>query len=72
MKKIGIGERIYSWLESFIMDKLVSQKSPGPIFKWIFKIPILEYKIGLGWLTGKYVLLLTTTGRNCGGLGRSY
>ena len=68
MEKIGIGERIYNWLESFIMDKLVSQNSPGPVFKWIFKIPILQYKLGLGWLTGNYVLLLTTTGRKSGKL----
>jgi deazaflavin-dependent oxidoreductase (nitroreductase family) len=68
MNKIGIGERIYNQLESFIMDKLVLQNSPGPVFKWIFKIPILEYKLGMGWLIGKFVLLLTTTGRKSGKL----
>jgi|GEM_PF-501072 len=68
MRKIGLAEKIYNWMESFIMDKLVSQDTPGPIFKWIFKIPILQYKLGLGWLTGKYVLLLTTTGRKTGKL----
>ena len=66
MNKISIGERIYNWLEVNIMDKLVAQKSPGPVFKWIFKIPILQYKLGLGWLIGEYVLLLTTTGRKSG------
>ena len=44
MKKISIGERIYNWLESFIMDKLVAQNSPGPVFKWIFKILSLNTK----------------------------
>jgi deazaflavin-dependent oxidoreductase (nitroreductase family) len=68
MNKITIGERIYNQLESFIMDKLVSQNSPGPVFKWIFKIPILQYKLGLGWLTGSSVLLLITTGRKSGKL----
>jgi len=66
MEKISVGERIYNWFESVILDKLVMQDSPGPVFKWIFKIPILQYKLGLGWLTGKYVLLLTTTGRKSG------
>ena len=66
MQKINIGERIYNWLEVNIMDKLVSQDKPGPVFKWVFKIPILQYKLGFGWLTGKYVLLLTTKGCKSG------
>jgi deazaflavin-dependent oxidoreductase (nitroreductase family) len=66
MAKIGLMEKIYNRVESFLMDKLVSQDTPGPIFKWVFKIPILQYKLGLGWLTGNYVLLLTTTGRKTG------
>jgi deazaflavin-dependent oxidoreductase (nitroreductase family) len=68
MQKISLMEKIYNWLESFIMDKLVSQDTPGPFFKWLFKIPILQYRLGLGWLTGKYILLLTTTGRRSGKL----
>src|SRR5512147_2999378 len=68
MQKIGMFEKIYNWMETAIMDKLVSQDSPGPVFKWLFKMPILQYKLGLGWLTGRYVLLLTTTGRKTGKL----
>ncbi len=66
MSKIGLAEKIYNWLETFIMDKLVMQDSPGPVFKWLFKMPILQYKLGLGWMIGSYVLLLTTTGRKTG------
>ena len=66
MQKIGLMEKIYNWLEAFIMDKLVMQESPGPFFKWLFKIPILQYKLGLGWMIGRYILLLTTTGRRSG------
>jgi len=33
---------IYNWLETFIMDRLVMQDSPGPFFKWLFKIPALQ------------------------------
>jgi hypothetical protein len=50
MAKIGLFERIYNWMETLIMDKLVAQDSPGPVFKWLFKMPILQYKLGLGWL----------------------
>jgi len=66
MAKISLFEKIYNWAETTIMDKLVSQDRPGPVFKWLFKIPVLQYKLGLGWLTGKYILLLTTTGRRSG------
>lgn len=68
MQKISLMEKIYNWLESFIMDKLVSQDTLGPLFKWLFKMPILQYKLGLGWLIGKYILLLTTIGRRSGKL----
>jgi len=66
MQKISLTEKIYNWLEAFIMDKLVMQDSPGTFFKWFFKIPILQYKLGMGWMVGKYVLLLTTTGCKSG------
>jgi len=65
MEKISLAEKIYNSAETVIM-KLVPQRSVGPVFKWIFKIPILQYKLGLGWLTGRYILLLTTTGRKSG------
>ena len=68
MTKISLAEKIYARLEIWIMDKLVMQDKPGPFFKWWFKIPILYYKLGLGWMVGKYVLLLTTIGRNSGKL----
>lgn len=66
MAKIGWSEKIYNRMEVWIMDRLVMQKTPGPVFKWIFKIPILQYKLGLGWMIGSYILLLTTTGRKSG------
>lgn len=66
MEKISLSEKIYSWLETVIMDKLVMQDSPGLFFKWWFKLPILQYKLGMGWIIGKYVLLLTTIGRKSG------
>ena len=65
MEKIGLIEKIYNRAETFIMN-LVPKESVGPVFKWLFKMPILQYKLGMGWMIGKYVLLLTTTGRKSG------
>jgi len=65
MSKTGLTERIYNRIETFIMD-LVPQRNVGPVFKWIFKLPILQYRLGLGWMIGRYILLLTTTGRKSG------
>ena len=62
MPKISLVERIYNWFETCIMD-LVPQQNVGLVFKWIFKLPILQYKLGLGWMIGRYILLLTHTGR---------
>jgi deazaflavin-dependent oxidoreductase (nitroreductase family) len=51
--------------EDIIMTRLVPKDRPGFLFKWLFKIPIFFYKIGLP-VFGKYILLLTTTGRKSG------
>jgi deazaflavin-dependent oxidoreductase (nitroreductase family) len=66
MERISWAEKLYNKTETWIMDKLVMQDSPGPVFKWLFKLPILQYRLGLGWMIGSYVLLLTTTGRKSG------
>jgi deazaflavin-dependent oxidoreductase (nitroreductase family) len=66
MAKIRLIEKIYNWLETLIMERLVLQDRPGPVFKWLFKLPVLQYRLGMGWMIGRYVLLLTTTGRTSG------
>ena len=66
MESISLAEKIYNSIETFLMDKLVMQDSPGPFLKWWFKLPILQYKLGMGWTIGKYILLLTTLGRRSG------
>lgn len=58
--------RLFLKVEEIILTRLVPLKKPGPLFKWIFKAPILHYKLGLGWMVGKYFLLLTTIGRKSG------
>jgi deazaflavin-dependent oxidoreductase (nitroreductase family) len=66
MEKIGLIEKIYNRLETLIMERLVLQDRPGPFFVWLFRLPILQYRLGIGWMIGRYVLLLTTTGRRSG------
>jgi deazaflavin-dependent oxidoreductase (nitroreductase family) len=68
MSKISLGERISVWMEVEILSRLTPKNSVGPLFKWIFKIPILYYKLGLGGLLEKRCLLLTTIGRKSGKL----
>jgi deazaflavin-dependent oxidoreductase (nitroreductase family) len=64
--KPNLFQRIYIWMESTILTRLVPKDSPGPVFRYVFKIPILYYRLGLGGLVGPRILLLTTIGRKTG------
>ena len=66
MSNIPLFERLSVWMEVEILGRLTPKDGVGPVFKWIFKIPILYYKLGLGWMLEKRFLLLTTTGRKTG------
>lgn len=68
MERIGFAERIYNRVETLILERLVMQDRPGPFFKWLFRLPVVQYRLGLGWMIGKNILLLTTTGRRSGKL----
>ncbi len=59
-------ERFYYWAEYIVEVYLVPKDGPGPFFKLWFKQPILYYKLGLGPLIARQVLLLTTIGRKSG------
>lgn len=63
--RVGVVEKIYNRMETLIM-RIVPQRNVGPVFKWIFKMPILQYRLGMDPMIGKYVLLLTTIGRKSG------
>ena len=65
-----IFERIALRVEQILMTRLLPKDSPGPVFKWLFKIPVFFYKIGLP-LFGNFVLLLTTRGRKSGKMRRT-
>lgn len=66
MENISLSERLSVWMEVEILGRTTPRQGVGPVFKWIFKIPILYYKLGLGWMIGRRLLLLTTTGRRTG------
>jgi deazaflavin-dependent oxidoreductase (nitroreductase family) len=58
-------QRLVINLEDIIMTRLVPMHSPGVVFKWLFRVPIFFYRIGLP-VFGSFVLLLTTKGRKSG------
>ena len=58
-------ERVALRAEEILMTRLLPKGDPGPVFKWLFKVPVLFYKIGLP-LFGNFILLLTTRGRKSG------
>jgi deazaflavin-dependent oxidoreductase (nitroreductase family) len=39
---------------------------PKGLFKWLYKTPILLYRLGLGFLVGRLFMILTTIGRKSG------
>jgi len=65
LQKLSLTDRMYLLGERITM-KLVPQEDVGPVFKWLFKFPILLFTMRLGWMLAPYVLLLTTTGRRSG------
>ena len=64
-QKLTLIERFILRVEHLIMTRLVPPNHPGPVFRWLFKTPVIFYRIGLP-LFGDFILLLTTTGRKSG------
>lgn len=64
-KRRSLNDRLYQLGES-VSTSFVTPRGPGWIMRCFFKFPILFYRIGFARILGKYVLLLTTTGRKTG------
>ena len=47
-----------SWIETM--------PHPSGIMKWLYKSPILFYRLGLGFITGRIFMIMTTIGRKSG------
>ena len=65
MPAASLFDRMYA-LGEWLTISLTPQDGPGPIMKWVFRFPLLLSKLGLGWLMGPWVLILTTRGRKTG------
>ena len=59
-------QKTYLWFQTFILEKLVPLRNTGPIFRWIFKFPLLLDRLGLRFFITKGILILATTGRRTG------
>ena len=56
---------LYLAVEHFIVTRFM-RGGVNPFFRVLFKLPILTYRLGLGRLIGKRIVLLTTIGRKTG------
>jgi deazaflavin-dependent oxidoreductase (nitroreductase family) len=64
-QRITLAERMYNRIETWILER-VPREHVGGFFKWVLKVPVIYYRLGLGWMVGRFILLLTTTGRKTG------
>ncbi len=65
VEKLSLLERFSLRVEDILITRLVPWDKPGPVFRWLFKIPIFFYWLNLPLFSG-FILLLTTTGRKSG------
>ncbi|MGQ9910355.1 MAG: nitroreductase family deazaflavin-dependent oxidoreductase [Candidatus Flexifilum sp.] len=50
-------------------DRLITERiryPSGGLIKWLYKTPILLYRLGLGGVIGRLFMIMTTTGRTSG------
>lgn len=50
----------------YMFMMLIPREAPGRIWRRIFRFPVVLYRLGLGFLISRSVLLLTTKGRKTG------
>lgn len=67
VKSLRASERFALCMEELLLTRLLPKTDPGPVFKWLFKVPVLFYQLGLP-LFGDFILLLTHRGRKSGKL----
>lgn len=48
------------------MEVRTRRKPPKGLSRWLFRVPIHLYRLGLGWVFGSRLMLLTHTGRVTG------
>ncbi len=65
-KTVSWPQRVRLWTESFFLTKLVPPDRVTPFLRGLFRSPMFFYRIGLGFLFPRNIILLTTTGRRTG------
>ena len=63
-----LGELLYYFPGEYLLLSLGRRDRPGAILGRVFKLPVWQYRLGLGGVIGGRILLLTTTGRKTGKL----
>lgn len=56
--RLSFAQRIHIRLEDLIMSRLVPLDGPGPVFRWVFKTPILFYRLGIWHLAGPFIMIV--------------
>lgn len=59
-------DRVAAWVRRIILANLVPIENPGAFWRWAFRQPVHAYELGLGWIFGDTILVLTTIGRTTG------
>lgn len=65
MMPMDASKKLYFRLESWIVTRFLKH-GPGSCMKFLFKLPILQYLLGLQAPIAGQILILTTTGRKSG------
>jgi deazaflavin-dependent oxidoreductase (nitroreductase family) len=58
-------KRFYFAIESFIVTRFLGN-GPGPLLRFVFKLPIWQYKLGMQRPISGQILILNTIGRRSG------
>ncbi len=58
-------KRLYFAIESFIVTRFM-RNGPGPLLRFVFRLPIWQYKMGLQGPISGQILILNTIGRKSG------
>ena len=62
---MNIHDAVYLRMQSWMVTNFMRQR-PGPFLRFLLRLPILQYRLGLQSLIAGRILILTTRGRKTG------
>jgi deazaflavin-dependent oxidoreductase (nitroreductase family) len=62
---VNFQDKVYLRMQSWMVTNFMRNR-PGPFLRFLLRLPILQYKIGLGKSIGDRILILNTRGRITG------